>query len=381
MDFDELLAGSLGTGLPLAVPQPLPASGVSLPAPGQILPPDGPRAVVSTDLLAGQGTLTTPVLAGPTIPAAASPEQFASALQLPSPGEQPPTVGQPAPNPADPRPLPALGPAPVAGTEAPPPLPPPTTAAVVATSMAAAEAPPVAAAAVAAKGGTAADAAGQRREVSVAPGSRPAPEASVARPATDAVAAAATAERKEADSQPGLERQASDPGTLAGQAALRPERTLSHDAPAATPEATRDGIREQLGTPRWQQELGQRLVTLAGQGVREVRLQLHPEHLGPLEVRITLHDSQVGLWFGAQHAETRDALEQSLPRLREMFTQGGLTMTDASVAQHHHDRGNQTATARDAAWNTPAHSGAAQSTEPVRIGSTNQTVRLVDEYA
>lgn len=381
MDFDALLAGSLGTGLPLVVPQPLPASGVSLPAPGQILPPDGPRAVVSTELLAGQGTLTTPVLAAPTIPAAAAPEQFASALQLPSPGEQPPTVGQPAPNPADPRPLPALGPAPVAGTEAPPPPPPPTTAPVVATSMAAAEAPPVAPAAVAARGGTAAAAVGQRREVSVAPGSRPAPEASVARPASDAVAAAATAERKEADSQPGLERQASDPGTLAGQAALRPERTLPHDLPAATLEATRDGIKEQLGTPRWQQELGQRLVTLAGQGVREVRLQLHPEHLGPLEVRITLHDSQVGLWFGAQHAETRDALEQSLPRLREMFTQGGLTMTDASVAQHQHDRGNQTATARDAAWNTPSHSGAAQSTEPVRIGSPNQTVRLVDEYA
>ena len=378
VDFDALLAGSLATGLPFAVPQPLPLSGVSLPAPGQILPPDGPRAVVSTDLLARQGTLTAPVLAAPTIPAAASQEQFASALQLPAPDAQAPTVGQPAPNPVAPRPLPALGPTPVADTEPPPP---PTVAAVVATSVAAVEAPPAAAAAVAAKGGTAADAVGQRREVSVAPGSRPAPEASVARPATDAVAASATAERKEADPQPGLERQASDPGTLAGQAALRPERTLLHEAPATAPEPARDGIREQLGTPRWQHELGQRLVTLAGQGVREVRLQLHPEHLGPLEVRITLHDSQVGLWFGAQHVETRDALEQSLPRLREMFAQGGLTMADASVAQHQHDRGSQTATAPDAAWSTPAHAGAAQSMEPVRTGSTRQTVRLVDEYA
>lgn len=378
MDFDALLAGSMETGLPFAVPQPPPLGGVSLPAPGQILPPDAPRAVVSTDLLAGQGSLTTPVLAAPTIPAANSQEHFASGLQLPGTGEQPPTVGQPALNPADPRPLPTLGPTPVAGTEL---SPLPTTAPAVATGIAAAEAPPVAAAAVAAKGRTAADAVGQRREASVAPGSRPAPEASVARPATDAVPASVAAERKEADPQPGLERQASDPGTLAGQAALRPERTLSHDAPAATPETTRDGIKEQLGTPRWQQELGQRLVTLAGQGVREVRLQLHPEHLGPLEVRITLHDSQVGLWFGAQHAETRDALEQSLPRLREMFTQGGLTMTDASVAQHRHDRGNQAATARDAASNTPAHPGAAQAMEPVRIGSAKQAVRLVDEYA
>lgn len=378
MDFDALLAGSMETGLPFVVPQSPPLSGVSLPSPGQILPPDAPRAIVNADLFAGQGSLTTPVLAAPTIPAATSQEHFARALQLPVTSEQPPTVGQPALDPAEPRPLPTLWPTPVAGTEL---SSPPTTAPVVATGMEPAAAPPVAAAAAAAQGRTAADAVGQRREVNVAPGSRPVPETSAARPASDAVPASVAAERKETDPQPGLERQASDSGTLAGQAALRPERTPSHDAPAATPGATRDGIKEPLGTPRWQQELGQRLVTLAGQGVREVRLQLHPEHLGPLEVRITLHDSQVGLWFGAQHAETRDALEQSLPRLREMFTQGGLTMTDASVAQHHHDRSNQTATARDAASGMPAHSGAAQAMEPVRIGSASQSDRLVDEYA
>jgi flagellar hook-length control protein FliK len=243
-------------------------------------------------------------------------------------------------------------------------------------------APPQAtAAAVLAKGGTAADAVAGRREVNVAPGSRAAPEPETARPATVGVPALAAAERKEADPQPTLERQAPDPGLLAGQAALRPERALSHEAPAATPETTRSDIKEPLGTPRWQHELGQRLVTLVGQGVREVRLHLHPEHLGPLEVRITLHDSQVGLWFGAQHAETRDALEQSLPRLREMFAQGGLTMTDASVAQHHRDRGHQPATAPEATWSLPAQSGAGQSMEPSRSHSTHQNVRLVDEYA
>jgi hypothetical protein len=403
LDFDVLLAGSLGTGLPFADPGALQLSGVPLPVSGQILPPDGRSVVVSTGLPTGQGTPTAPVLAAPASPAGPLQLQFQSEARLPEAREQLPAAllgevpdavtadvgvgprasnalpnSQLAPIPADPRPLPALGPAPVPGTAS---SPPPPIEPVVAPSIAAAGPLPLTAAVSTRGGGTAAVAVGERRTDGVASGGGPSPAVSVAQPATDEVPAPAATDRKDADSQPGPERQATDTGMLAGQSALRPERTLSRDAPDATPEAARDGIKEQIGTPRWQHELGQRLVTLAGQGVREVRLQLHPEHLGPLEVRITLHDSQVGLWFGTQHAETRDALEHSLPRLREMFTQGGLTMTDASVAQHHHDRGSQTAAAREATWNPSAQSNAAQPTEPVPGTSANQTARLVDEYA
>ena len=376
LDFDTLLAESLGTGLPFLDPAALRLSGVPLPAPGQVLPPDGRAATVGSDVLGGQAPLAAPVLLAPPYPAGTAEPQFEGAQLPPRSGEQSPASSQPVP--ADPRLLPASGTALAPGAEPPPP---PTTEPVLADSVATTVPPSMTAAAVAATGGVAADAVDERRKHSVAPGSAPAPEASVARPVADEVPAPAAAERKEADSQPGQDRQATDAGLLAAQSALRPERALSRDAPDATPEPARDGIKEQVGSPRWQHELGQRLVTLAGQGVREVRLQLHPEHLGPVEVRITLHDSQVGLWFGAQHAETRDALEHSLPRLREMFTQGGLTMTDASVAQHHQDRGSQTATAREPTWDAPVQSGAMPAMEPVRSPSANQVARLVDEYA
>jgi flagellar hook-length control protein FliK len=261
----------------------------------------------------------------------------------------------------DPLPLPALLPSPAAGSDAPPPVTP-----------AAAQAGDAAAVVTVAG----------RREVGTAPGGRAAQEPATATVASDVVPASATAEHEPGDPPSGLERQPSDPGSQAAQAALRPERTLTQPAPAPLPEVPREEIKGQLGTPRWQQELGQRLLTLTGQGVREVRLQLHPEHLGPLEVRITLHDSQVGLWFAAQHAETRDALEQSLPRLREMFSQGGLTMGDATFAQHHHERGERAATSSESAWDPPVPSSAAQSSEPVRAPvSASQAARLVDEYA
>ncbi|MBC7984066.1 MAG: flagellar hook-length control protein FliK, partial [Candidatus Obscuribacterales bacterium] len=55
------------------------------------------------------------------------------------------------------------------------------------------------------------------------------------------------------------------------------------------------------------------------------------EHLGPMEIQITVKDDRATVWFGASHAETRTALEQALPRLRELLQAQGLTLTDAGV--------------------------------------------------
>ena len=61
---------------------------------------------------------------------------------------------------------------------------------------------------------------------------------------------------------------------------------------------------------------------------RTTSLRLWPEHLGPLEVRITMNDDQASVWFGAAHADTRAAIENALPRLRELFASQGLSLTD-----------------------------------------------------
>lgn len=164
---------------------------------------------------------------------------------------------------------------------------------------------------------------------------------------------------------------------LHGTASVATEAaSLSSDAPART-----HRLDAEPGSPRWQQELGQRLVDSVAQGVRELRLQLTPEHLGPLEVRLRLHDSQVGLWFVAASAEARDALQSSLPRLGEMFAEAGLTMGGASVGQHL--PGHQAATtpwpARPAGEMLPASVAAADL--PAKVLRATRDDRLLDAYA
>jgi flagellar hook-length control protein FliK len=66
-------------------------------------------------------------------------------------------------------------------------------------------------------------------------------------------------------------------------------------------------------------------------GIGTATLRLSPEHLGPVEVRIDLADDSANVRFTATHAETRAALADALPRLRDMLASVGVNLGDASV--------------------------------------------------
>jgi flagellar hook-length control protein FliK len=89
----------------------------------------------------------------------------------------------------------------------------------------------------------------------------------------------------------------------------------------------------QVGTDAWTDELGTKLTWMAHQGIESASLQLSPEHLGPLQVNISVHDGQASVWFGAAQPDTRAALEQSLPQLRQLFASQGLSLADAGVSR------------------------------------------------
>lgn len=93
------------------------------------------------------------------------------------------------------------------------------------------------------------------------------------------------------------------------------------------------GLQSAVGSHEWAEELGTRLAVMTAQGDQSGSLRLSPEHLGPLEVQIRMQDDKANVVFGAQHADTRRALEEALPRLREMFAASGLQLGDAGVSR------------------------------------------------
>jgi flagellar hook-length control protein FliK len=139
-----------------------------------------------------------------------------------------------------------------------------------------------------------------------------------------AAAAAAEAAGTAADTSQG-----SDPAV---QAPARGAEWFGHAVRhAAAPERT--GIVTHARDPRWAEEFGARIALMVRGGESAASLQLSPVDLGPLEVSITVRDSQASIHFGAAQAETRNLIEASIPRLREMLAAQGFQLMDASVSQ------------------------------------------------
>jgi flagellar hook-length control protein FliK len=86
------------------------------------------------------------------------------------------------------------------------------------------------------------------------------------------------------------------------------------------------------GTPEFADQVAERVVWMAGQKLDRAQIRLNPAHLGPISVDVSVGEDGANITFTAQHAMTRDALEQALPRLREMFSGSGLALAGADVA-------------------------------------------------
>jgi hypothetical protein len=82
----------------------------------------------------------------------------------------------------------------------------------------------------------------------------------------------------------------------------------------------------------WSQELGNRIMWMARQNVQAAQLRINPPHLGPLEVRVSVHHDAASVSFVAHHVHARDAIEAAIPRLREMMGENGFSQTSVSVS-------------------------------------------------
>ena len=96
-----------------------------------------------------------------------------------------------------------------------------------------------------------------------------------------------------------------------------------------------------LRHPDWSDELGNRVTWMIRQDVQSASVKINPPHLGPLEVKVSITNDQVNVSFASHHAPVREALDASMPRLREMLGDNGLQLGDANVTHHSFSDQNQ----------------------------------------
>jgi Flagellar hook-length control protein len=91
-------------------------------------------------------------------------------------------------------------------------------------------------------------------------------------------------------------------------------------------------ITKPLSHPEWSKDLGERIVWMSSRAIPAAEIRLNPEHLGPISVRVNVADEQATVVFTAQHASTREALEASIPKLREMMGNQQLNLVDVNIS-------------------------------------------------
>lgn len=90
-------------------------------------------------------------------------------------------------------------------------------------------------------------------------------------------------------------------------------------------------LNAQLGTPEWQQQLGQQVMMFNRQGLQSAELRLHPQDLGSIQVSMKIENNQAQLHFVSGHSAVRSAIEAAMPDLKTALADNGISLGQSSV--------------------------------------------------
>lgn len=142
-----------------------------------------------------------------------------------------------------------------------------------------------------------------------------------------------------------------------------------------------------IGTPvtheRWGDEFSQKVTWLASSKQdQSAELHLNPPQLGPLDVVIKVSGDQATALFTSPHAAVREAIEQALPKLRDMLSDNGITLGNATVSDQSPRDQNGADTRRSSA---PASRDipdiSATNSHALRISQISRHNGIVDTFA
>lgn len=137
-----------------------------------------------------------------------------------------------------------------------------------------------------------------------------------------------------------MDKQAELPASLMTPAPANAAQTIAPSALAAAMPNMLTGrtgdnpqtIATPLGNSGWSDEFSQKISWMSTQKNQVAELHLNPPDLGPLDVVLKISDNQATALFTSPHGAVREAVENALPKLREMLADNGITLGNATVS-------------------------------------------------
>lgn len=102
----------------------------------------------------------------------------------------------------------------------------------------------------------------------------------------------------------------------------------------------------ELHDPEWNEKFSEHVHMLVNSNINQARIQLNPKELGHIEAKISLDGNEAKIILASHDSSVCDAINQSLPKLRELFHSSGMQLADVSVtdqnlAREKHEQASQ----------------------------------------
>lgn len=151
---------------------------------------------------------------------------------------------------------------------------------------------------------------------------------------------------------------------------------------ATDTQATVVPTRADMGGEHFDQEVAEGVQYMLDNKLQSARIRISPQQMGMIEVELRLDGDRVHANFSSAQADVRQALHDSLPRLRELLDGQGLAMGETAVGDHGQHNGES---GSGQEHGPAAHTAAAPHADPNavqgRTAGTWQRAGLLDAYA
>lgn len=154
-----------------------------------------------------------------------------------------------------------------------------------------------------------------------------------------AAAAAKSADQLGETANLAAEASNSSTGQAASQLAAAGNHLSGATAAAQAQEKTE--VSTPLHSANWNQDFSEKIVWLAKNDQQSAQININPPQLGPVQITLQINGDQASAVFASPHAEVRQAIENSLPQLKEMLSAAGINLgqsdVGANLAQQNRD--------------------------------------------
>ena len=125
---------------------------------------------------------------------------------------------------------------------------------------------------------------------------------------------------------------------LAATVATAPRRFSSsaparHPPLAIPPRAATLRVSAPVDSPEFPQGVADRAIFAVDNNWSSTKLQVTPPQLGPIDLQIAVQGDHAQVMMSTHSAVTREALESSLPKLKEMLNSQGFTQVSVDISQ------------------------------------------------